>query len=191
MTRDEVINAFPPAGHDMNAWILLGAIAAIVFVIMFFLWSTDVFQYTKVGTALAIVVMSVTLLFDIAVVLPKLWEENRYEKELPEIRETWVKEMFNPYVESLEKVKISILQSKWNEEGAIDVLLDTNKYKKNLNGITDFQYYESTDPNDEGYIYIKDLGNIEDFPKDFSIKMSYGSTLIDSVHIPKKKILTR
>lgn len=187
MTRQEVITSFPQEGNDMTTWLICAAICALVFYFSLNLLSERTFNLPLVGYISVALVAFLTAAF-VLVVFYFTAQKFFNDMDLPEQRATWVKETFTPYLDSLEKIRVPIFQKRWNEQGEIDILLDTNEHKKNFNGITDFQYYESTNPNDLGYVYIKDIGNLDDFPEQANISLYYDRYLLDSVFLPKRPL---
>lgn len=110
--------------------------------------------------------------------------------ENPFVRDTrsalineWYNGKFKTYVEGLETKKVPIYDYTLTGEGNLTIMLETDDNKKIYSGITDFGYYESDDSRYKGYVLVKDLGNLEDFPADSQIQQKHRTIEISSVFL--------
>lgn len=184
MTRQEVIDAFPKdRSFDDIAYIFM-IICAVIFLFYSIHRLVDGYnnKRTKVYIWSLLSICSFLLLFSITQIIIS----NNYNERYPELKKTWIQESFLPYLKSLDEIKIPIFQSKWNNEGKLDIILDTDKYKKTLSGITDFEFYDTSNPNDKGYVIFKNLGNLDDFPVSSEVSYYYNSTLHVGTWLPKR-----
>lgn len=186
MTRQEIIDAFPKErSYDEIAYIFI-IITAFIF-IMYSIHrllssqndkSTKILIWSILSIAGGVVLISIT----------QVIQMNNYNESYPELKQAWKQDSFLPYLQSLDEIKVPIFQSKWNNEGKLDLILDTDKYKKTLTGIQNFDFYNSSNPDDKGYVLIKDLGNLDDFPVSSDVKYYYTSILHVGTWLPKRDL---
>lgn len=186
MTRQEVINAFPK--DDLAVSIFAGFlfIPAIVLIAYAIYGLVNYFPGKKMKAMFSVMITLGCALFVLAIVQIGVGISNT--EKYPELKKAWVQDVFLPYFESLEEIKIPIFQSKWNNKGNIDLILDTDTYKKTQSDIPDFEFYETTDPQDKGYIIIKDLGNVNDFPSESLISDIYEPVVLVDTFLPKREL---
>lgn len=190
MTREEVIKEFPkdvPIDNYMLV-IVLGFLGIILI-----LFSIRVFDEHVLGKKMSKVIWSilsigiVLALFSITTYVSFAWIDHKY----PELKAEWKHNIFTSYYEGLEEIKVPIFQTNWNNEGKVNVILDTDTYPKTFSGIRDFQHYVTDDLNDKGYVLLKDLGNINDFPLDSGVRNKYNSIELVDIFLPKRELETK
>ncbi|MFX3643536.1 MAG: hypothetical protein ACE3L7_33595 [Candidatus Pristimantibacillus sp.] len=186
MTRQEVINAFPKdRSYDDIAYIIMITISFlfISYSILRLVMSQN-YKKKRILNWSILFIAGGLFLFSITQVI----QMNNYNESYPELKQAWKHESFLPYLQSLDEIKVPIFQSKWNNEGKLDLILDTDKYKKTLTGIQNFDFYDSFNPDDKGYVLIKDLGNLDDFPVSSDVKYYYTSILHVGTWLPKRDL---
>lgn len=184
MTREEVINAFPVSKDfdiGIYAYLLpLGVILIIVSVI----FHIEKKNRLSLGTAIGSSIIGMIIIVSFCITIPPPSPLMKGEK--------WYDEIFTAYVENLEQKKVSIVDKMWTEEAKLSVILDVTAKRKIYSGHTEFSFYEPSDPEEQGYAVIRDLGDLNDFPDEAFHILRFHNKLnsieILELYLPKKTI---
>ncbi|MNW61626.1 hypothetical protein D3C74_396980 [compost metagenome] len=118
---------------------------------------------------------------------------NEQNKALAQQREDWRENIYKPYSENVDQVKVKIFQSRWNDDGDLGLILDTDMdIKKTYTGVRSFSFYDTSDKQDKGYVMLKDFGKRAELPEGLDLlplRLKFSSQYeLTEVFLPRKYI---
>jgi len=203
LTKEQVIELYPVADPSSaeslslwgNTYFEVILISVIVFIIVSY-FGRSVKNHPKISTGLSVLALiSVgTLVAGIYMFMITLNDTVDEKKVLLfEQQKDWRENIYKPYVEQVDQVKVKIFQSRWNPSGNLDLILETAMNgRKTFSDIQEFSFYDATDPDDKGYVILKDFGEEIDIPYDkntLDLKLFFSTQYqVKEVFLPRQFI---